>query len=64
MQVAEQQDDVTHILEDAESSRQLVREGTRELAAAAARPSSMRDFMVGLMATLAAALIFLDWFHA
>jgi type II secretory pathway component PulF len=63
LQVAEQQDDVAQILEDAETSQQMVRQGTRELAEAATRPSSLRDFMVGLLLVLATVLLVLDWFH-
>lgn len=61
-EVAVQSEAVAAIAEAAGDSRAAVRGGTRELAAAAARPSALRDAVLALLAALAAVLVFLDWF--
>ena len=56
------QADTVALLEDAaEDSRQQVQRGNRQLQAASERPSTMRDFMLALIAVLAFALLLLDW---
>lgn len=62
--VAEQQLEVSHILEDAETSRQHIRDGSRELQQVVNRPSTLRDFVCAVALGLALVLLFLDWYHS
>ncbi len=61
-QLAIQSEQVHFIEEAAESSRENVQKGNRELARAAERPSTMRDFVLMFLAILGLVLLFLDWY--
>lgn len=50
------------ISDEAVASRENVRAGTRELQKAVARPSLMKKFVVGLIASATLLLLLLDWF--
>jgi t-SNARE complex subunit (syntaxin) len=57
-----QGDAVQLISDEAVASRENVRAGTRELEKAVARPSLMKKFVVGLIASATLLILFLDWF--
>jgi hypothetical protein len=57
-----QSDAVTFIADAAEGARRDVARGNRQLEAAGSRPSAMRDFFLTLVALLAVALLFLEWY--
>lgn len=61
-ELTSQSDQVQFIADSVDESRDLVRKGNRHLAQATERPSTLRDFMLTIMAVLALALIFLDWY--
>jgi hypothetical protein len=61
-ELAAQADTVASIGDLAEESLGLVRRGNRELAAAVARPSRLREAALSVVLGLASLLVFLDWY--
>jgi t-SNARE complex subunit (syntaxin) len=61
-EVASQHDAVASIEASAVASRENVRKANRELRQATERPSAMRDLALVVIAFLAAALLFLEWY--
>ena len=60
--LAEQQDSVQSVLDDAIEARSNVRAGNKELQEANDRPSTLRDFVVCFLLLITAVLWFLDWY--